>query len=62
MDSKRLEQHIENALPLNDDDLSEEGGAWTGFLAFMQAYLEFWRDVKFEDLLATHLQLSSLIM
>jgi hypothetical protein len=62
IDSKKLEQYIENALPFNDDDLSEEGGAWPGFLAFMQTYLEFWRDVKFEDLLATHLQLSALIM
>ncbi|EKD18620.1 PCI domain-containing protein [Drepanopeziza brunnea f. sp. 'multigermtubi' MB_m1] len=62
IDSKKLEQYIENALPFNDDDLSEDGGAWPGFLAFMQSYLEFWRDVKFEDLLATHLQLSALII
>ncbi len=62
IDSKKLEQHIENALPFNDDDKADEGGVWPGFLSFMQGYLEFWRDVNFEDLLGTHLHLTSLIM
>ncbi|PBP27239.1 COP9 signalosome-like protein complex subunit 12 [Diplocarpon rosae] len=60
--SKSLEQYIETALPFNDDNNSDEGGAWPGFLAFVQNYLEFWRDVSFEDLLRTHSQLTTLII
>ncbi|CAL3965300.1 unnamed protein product [Diplocarpon coronariae] len=60
--SKSLEQYIENALPFTDDDNTDEGGAWPGFLAFVQSYFEFWRDVNFEDLLRTHLQLTTLII
>jgi hypothetical protein len=39
----------------------EEGDTWPGFLAFMKEYLEFWRDVNFDDLLETHTQLSGVV-
>jgi hypothetical protein len=59
-DSNVLEQHITNLLPENDDDKADEGDVWPGFLAFIKEYLEYWRDVNFDDLLETHSQLSGL--
>jgi hypothetical protein len=60
-DSKVLEKYIEKMLPENNNGRSDEGETWPGFLAFMKEYLEFWRDVNFEDLLETHTQLSSVV-
>ncbi len=57
-DGDKLERHIEKLVPEAEDGNEEEGGAWPGFHAFMKEYLEFWRDVNFDDLLETHLQLS----
>ena len=54
--SASLEAHVEKLIPETDD-----GGAWTGFQVFMKEYLEFWRDVNFDDLLETHSQLNSLV-
>ena len=59
-DSNVLERKIAKLIPENDDDKAEEGDVWPGFLAFMNEYLEYWRDVDFEDLLGTHSQLSGL--
>ncbi|KUJ16699.1 COP9 signalosome-like protein complex subunit 12 [Mollisia scopiformis] len=59
-DSSRLEKHVERLIPMSDDDKADEGGSWPGFLAFIQEYLEYWRDVNFDDLVRTHDQLSSL--
>jgi hypothetical protein len=60
-DSKILEQQIADLLPTREDeDRPEDGNIWPGFLAFIQEYLEYWRDVNFADLLETHLQLSNL--
>lgn len=58
-DSNSLERHIAKLIPENNKN--DEGDVWPGFLAFMKEYLEFWRDVNFEDLLETHSQLSSLV-
>lgn len=58
---KVLEQKITKLLPTRDDeDRPEDGNIWPGFLAFIQEYLEYWRDVNFDDLLETHFQLSNL--
>jgi len=57
----RLERHIAKLVPEAEDGKADEGGAWPGFLAFLKEYLEFWRDVNFEDLLGTHTQLSNLV-
>jgi hypothetical protein len=59
-DGDQLELHIAKLVPEAEDGKAEEGGAWPGFLAFLKEYLEFWRDVNFEDLLETHTQLSNL--
>ena len=60
-DSHALEQHIARLLPENDNGNADEGDVWPGFLAFMKEYLEFWRDVNFNDLLETHSQLTALV-
>lgn len=60
-DSNALEQYIEKLLPENKNAKSDEGDIWPGFLAFMKEFLEFWRDVNFDDLLETHNQLSGLV-
>ena len=59
-DGNILERKIAKLIPENDDGGDEEGNVWPGFQAFMKEYLEFWRDVNFEDLLETHSQLSAL--
>lgn len=59
-DSNVLERKITKLIPENDDAKADEGDVWPGFLAFMKEYLEYWRDVNFEDLLETHSQLSGL--
>lgn len=53
-----LERHIAKLLPESDDPKADEGDVWPGFLAFIKEYLEYWRDVNFDDLLETHSQLS----
>lgn len=56
-----LESHIQKLIPENEDYSSPMGDVWPGFIAFMKVYLEYWRDVNFEDLLGTHSQLSVLV-
>ncbi|KAF7870201.1 uncharacterized protein EAF02_009391 [Botrytis sinoallii] len=58
--STTLERHIAKLLPDDPNASYEDGNVWPGFLAFMKDYLEFWRDVNFEDLLETHSQLTVL--
>ncbi|KAG0649100.1 hypothetical protein D0Z07_4581 [Hyphodiscus hymeniophilus] len=60
LDSSILEQKISTLIPENEDSNSDEGDVWPGFQVFMKEYLEYWRDVDFEDLLETHSQLSGL--
>ncbi|RAL67008.1 hypothetical protein DID88_007788 [Monilinia fructigena] len=63
-----LEEFLESILKTTDRELLpddpnasfEDGNVWPGFLAFMKDYLEFWRDVNFDDLLETHSQLTAL--
>ena len=59
-DGDELELHIAQLVPEAEDGKAEEGDAWPGFLAFLKEYLEFWRDVNFDYLLETHIQLSNL--
>lgn len=59
--SDALERQIIKLVPESGNDKPDEGDTWPGFIAFIKEYLEFWRDVNFEDLLATHSQLSSLV-
>lgn len=57
--SDALEGYIQKFVPDNDD--SEARGIWPGFLAFLKVYLEYWRDVNFDDLVETHAQLVTLV-
>ena len=59
-DGDILERHIEKLIPYNDDGKADVGDVWPAFLIFVKEYLEFWRDVNFDDLLETHSQLSNL--
>ncbi|KAL3421111.1 cop9 signalosome complex subunit 12 [Phlyctema vagabunda] len=58
--SNSLESYIEKRLPENRNARADDGDVWPGFLSFIKSYLEFWRDVNFEDLLQTHAQLTEL--
>lgn len=60
-DSNALERYIAKQLPDNNNAKPDDGDVWPGFLVFMKEYLEFWRDVNFDDLLATHTQLTGLV-
>jgi nuclear mRNA export protein PCID2/THP1 len=60
-DSNALERYIAKLLPENNNAKPDDGDVWPGFLVFMKEYLEFWRDVNFDDLLATHTQLTGLV-
>lgn len=59
-DGNALERKITKLLPESDEPKEDEGTSWPGFLVFMREYLEYWRDVNFEDLLETHSQLSGI--
>ncbi len=73
-DRKRLEQHIDRLIPIRADEKEEkdkdkrgergkreEGDAWPGFQNFIREFLEYWRDVNFEDLVETHTQLTAVV-
>src|SRR5690242_1854376 len=50
-DDKLLEKHVERHIPINHDAEPGEGTAWNGFLEFLRAFLEYLRDVNFDNLL-----------
>lgn len=49
-----IEKLVEKHLPEEDDVPADQGTAWRGFIAFMEDYFKYWRDVDFEDLLGAH--------
>lgn len=59
-DRAKLEALIAKRLPGNDND-PEAGSGWAKFRIMMKHYLEFWRDVDFDDLLKTHAQLMEVL-
>src|SRR5437016_3676711 len=59
--SKTLEALVEKCLPQEDNVPDGAGTAWPGFVSFIKDYLEFWRDIDFADLLATHELLGGLV-
>ncbi|CAK7565673.1 MAG: hypothetical protein SEPTF4163_003596 [Sporothrix epigloea] len=48
-------------LPEGSDSNGNGGAPWLSFLLFMRDYLQYWRDVNFDDLPALYSQLSSLL-
>lgn len=59
--SKALERFVEKCLPEEDDVSDGKGSPWPGFVSFMVDYLQYWRDVNFDDLLGLHELLSTLL-
>lgn len=58
---KSLEDLVEKCLPEEDDVPDGEATPWPGFVAFMTDYLQFWRDVNFDDLLQAHALLGGVV-
>ncbi|KAI0017401.1 thiolase [Xylariomycetidae sp. FL0641] len=59
-DSNAVEKLVGDQLPEDDNLRDDQGTSWPGFLAFMKDYLEYWRDVDFNDLLGAHQLLMAL--
>ncbi|SPQ20074.1 8716b0f8-ba8a-4b3c-b96f-23ca604ede58 [Thermothielavioides terrestris] len=61
-DSPELEKLVDRCLPEEDSVPEGKGSPWPGFKSFIKEYLEYWRDVDFEDVLRLHAQLSALLV
>ncbi|OTB05467.1 hypothetical protein M426DRAFT_56798 [Hypoxylon sp. CI-4A] len=59
-DDGALEKLVELSLPEDENVAEGQGTSWPGFISFMKDYLEYWRDVDFEDLLGAHQLLTAL--
>jgi len=60
--SDALEKLIDKCLPEEDNAQDEgKGSPWPGFNSFMKEYLEYWRDVDFDDIIRLHARLSDLL-
>lgn len=60
--SPALEKLVEKCLPEEDDVPEGKGSPWPGFNSFIKEYLEYWRDVDFDDVVRLHSRLSDLLM
>lgn len=60
--SDALEKFVDKCLPEEDDVPPGKGSPWPGFNSLMKSYLEYWRDVDFDNLVALHTSLSDLLM
>ena len=59
--TKVLDQLVERSLPEEDDVPEGRGSPWPGFVSFMKEYLQYWRRVDFQDLVACYELLSGLV-
>lgn len=59
--SKSLERIVEKCLPEEEDVAEGKGSPWPGFVSFMTDFLQYWRDVDFDNLLSLHELLSALL-
>ena len=57
--SDALKKTVDKCLPI-EDAAEGRGSPWPGFQAFMTRYLEYWRDVDFDNLVSLHANLSDL--
>ncbi|KAK0645562.1 hypothetical protein B0T16DRAFT_411451 [Cercophora newfieldiana] len=60
--SDALEKLVDRCLPEEDDVADGKGSPWPGFNALMKVYLEYWRDVDFNNLINLHASLSDLLI
>lgn len=59
--SDRLSKFIDRCLP-EEDEVPEGGGSpWPGLNSFINEYMEYWRDVDFNDAVKLYTQLSNLL-
>lgn len=56
-----IDSIIEKYLSEDDDVPEGQVAPWSGFNAFIKDYLAFWRDVNYDDLLAAHELLNTLV-
>jgi nuclear mRNA export protein PCID2/THP1 len=56
-----IEKLVDRCLPIDDEVQEGRGSPWPGFNAFIKEYLEFWRDVNFQNIPLHHRLLSSLV-
>jgi hypothetical protein len=59
--SDALSKLIDNCLPEEDEVQEGKGSPWPGFNSFMKEYMEYWRDVDFDDAVKLHSLLSNLL-
>lgn len=57
--SDALKKTVDKCLPI-EDAAEGKGSPWPGFQALMTRYLEYWRDVDFDNLVSLHANLSDL--
>lgn len=56
-----LDTLVDHCLPEEDDLPEGQGSPWSSFNTFIKDYFVFWRDVNFDDLVAAHELLSTLV-
>ena len=56
-----LENLIDNCLPEEDNVPEGKGSPWPGFNSFIKEYLQYWRDVDFNNVVKLHTLLSELL-
>jgi hypothetical protein len=59
--SNGLEKLVDNCLPEEDDVSEGHGSPWPGLNSFIVEYLEYWRDVDFDNPIKLHTLLSELL-
>ncbi|KAK4204892.1 hypothetical protein QBC40DRAFT_147985, partial [Triangularia verruculosa] len=57
-----LEKFVDKCLPEEDDVQEGKGSPWPGFNSFVKDYLEYWRDVNFDDVVNVYTRLSELLI
>lgn len=59
--SDSLEKMVDRCLPEEEDAQEGKGSPWPGFNSFVVDFLEYWRDINFNDISKLHIKLSSLL-
>lgn len=59
--SNALEKLVDNCLPEEEEVPEGKGSPWAGFNAFIKEYLEYWRDIRFDNIPVYHELLSNLV-
>jgi len=59
--SDSLSKIIDRCLPEEDNVPEGKGSPWPGLNSFINEYMEYWRDVDFNDAVKLYTQLSNLL-